>query len=160
MEPPSLGQTSMNSTLNVRPSASLQEAVTQIKSAFKAQVCSLYLYESSSQLLRLLATDGLLPQAVGHTCLRPGEGLAGLVFTHHEVFCTPRAPEHPKFKFIPAIGEEPFQSFIGAPLLSAGGPLGVLVLQYKNERNHSAEEIKKVQESANALIPELGNTSY
>jgi len=130
-------------------------ALSGIKERFSADVCSLYLFESDYQLLRLEATDGLLQSAVGHTCLRPGEGLAGLVFDHQETFCTPIAPEHPKFRYFPNIGEETFQSFIGTPMMQGKEAIGVLILQYLQARDHSLKEMEDLEEAAHELGMEL-----
>ena len=56
----------------------LDKVVKTIASSMVAEVCSIYLRRSTGEL-ELFATEGLNPEAVHNTRLRPGERLVGEV---------------------------------------------------------------------------------
>jgi phosphotransferase system enzyme I (PtsP) len=61
--------------------ARLDQVVKSIARLMVAEVCSIYLRRASGEL-ELFATQGLNPDAVHTTRLRPGEGLVGEVVRH------------------------------------------------------------------------------
>ncbi len=63
------------------------------------------------------------------TTLRLGEGLVGLIAAQAEPLSLEDAPVAPAFAYRPETGEDPFNAFLGVPVLRAGQTLGVLVVQ-------------------------------
>jgi phosphotransferase system enzyme I (PtsP) len=70
----------LREVMAVRESAQarLDKVVVLIASNMVAEVCSLYLRRRDGSL-ELFATEGLNPEAVHNTHLKPGEGLVGLI---------------------------------------------------------------------------------
>ena len=88
--------------------ARLDKVVVLIASNMVAEVCSLYLRRRDASL-ELFATEGLNPEAVHNTHLKPGEGLVGLIAEQAEPMQFPDAQHHPAFSYRPETGEEVYQ---------------------------------------------------
>lgn len=113
-------------------------------------VCSIYLARRSSAL-ELCATHGLKAEAVHHTRLQPGEGLVGLVARRARPFAASDARAHPAFSYKPETGEEPFNTFVGVPILRGGRLVGVLTAQSAEKRQVGEDEIDSLQTVAMVL---------
>lgn len=107
----------------------LEIIVSRIKGALKVDVCSVYLHEEKSGELILLATDGLLPAAVGRVKIPVTEGLVGWVAGRAEPINIVGASNHPRYRYFPETGEERYDSFLGVPIIHHRKLLGVLILQ-------------------------------
>jgi len=130
--------------------ARLDKVVVLIASNMVAEVCSVYLRRRDGSL-ELFATEGLNPEAVHNTHLKPGEGLVGLIAEQAEPMQFPDAQHHPAFSYRPETGEEIYQSFVGVPILRGGHTIGVLTVQNRAQRVYSDEEIEALQTTAMVL---------
>ena len=119
-------------------------AVRIIARSMVAEVCSLYLRRASGDL-ELFATEGLSPDAVHVTRLKPGEGLVGEIVRLGRPLTLSDAPNHPAFAYRPETGEDPYHAFLGVPLLRGGRTIGVLVVQNRTERVYGEEEVEDLQ---------------
>jgi phosphotransferase system enzyme I (PtsP) len=128
----------------------LDTVVRIIAQSMVAEVCSIYLRRASGEL-ELFATQGLKPEAVHTTRLRPGEGLVGEVARTAAPISLSDAPAHPSFAYRPETGEDPYHAFLGAPLLRGGRAIGVLVVQNRSERRYDDEEVEDIQTIAMVL---------
>lgn len=122
----------------------LDMVVRIIATSMVAEVCSLYLRRASGDL-ELFATEGLSPEAVHVTRLRPGEGLVGETVRLGRPLNLPNASAHPAFSYREETGEDPFHAFLAAPLLRGGRAIGVLVVQNQVERTYAEEEVEDLQ---------------
>ncbi|MFC7377416.1 phosphoenolpyruvate--protein phosphotransferase [Brevundimonas sp. GCM10030266] len=128
----------------------LDTVVRIIAQSMVAEVCSIYLRRASGEL-ELFATQGLKPEAVHNTRLRPGEGLVGEVARSAGPISLSDAPAHPSFSYRPETGEDPYHAFLGAPLLRGGRAIGVLVVQNRSERRYDEDEVEDIQTIAMVL---------
>jgi phosphotransferase system enzyme I (PtsP) len=128
----------------------LDTVVRIIAQSMVAEVCSIYLRRASGEL-ELFATQGLKPDAVHNTRLRPGEGLVGEVARSAVPISLSDAPSHPSFSYRPETGEDPYHAFLGAPLLRGGRAIGVLVVQNRSERRYDEDEVEDIQTIAMVL---------
>ena len=128
----------------------LDTVVRIIAQSMVAEVCSIYLRRASGEL-ELFATQGLKPEAVHNTRLRPGEGLVGEVARSAGPISLSDAPSHPSFSYRPETGEDPYHAFLGAPLLRGGRAIGVLVVQNRSERRYDEDEVEDIQTIAMVL---------
>ncbi|WP_223421751.1 phosphoenolpyruvate--protein phosphotransferase [Tateyamaria pelophila] len=135
----------------------LDKITSLIATSIGSEVCSVYLFRDEDTL-ELCATEGLNPEAVHQTRLRLGEGLVGRVARRRQVVNTANAPQESGFRFMPETGEEVFSSFLGIPILRLGETLGVLVVQSKQSREFSADEVYALEVVAMVLaeMAELG----
>ncbi len=124
--------------------ARLDMVVRIIAQSMVAEVCSIYLRRASGEL-ELFATEGLNPTAVHATRLRAGEGLVGEVARSASPLNLSDAANHPNFAHRPETGEDPFHSFLGAPLLRGGRTIGVLVVQNRAARVYDEDEAEDLQ---------------
>ena len=119
----------------------LDEFVSAISSKMHVDVASIYLLRPGEDL-ELSATQGLKRSAVHKTRMKPGEGLVGHVALTARPLNLADAPGHPLFSYRPETGEDPYQSFLGVPILRGGRTLGVLVVQSKENRTFSEDEVE------------------
>ena len=137
--------------------ARLDKIVQLTASSMRSQVCSIYLFRDQDTL-ELCATEGLNAAAVHQTRMRIGEGLVGRVARYNQIINTADAPSAKGFRFMAETGEEIYSSFLGVPIQRLGDSLGVLVVQSKEAREFSADEIYALEVVAMVLaeMTELG----
>ncbi|WP_412551985.1 phosphoenolpyruvate--protein phosphotransferase [Shimia sp. MIT910701] len=128
-----------------------------IATSMGTEVCSIYLFRDEDTL-ELCATEGLNAEAVHQTRMRVGEGLVGRVARTSKVVNTDDAPSAKGFRYMPETGEEIYSSFCGVPVQRLGDNLGVLVVQSKDKRGYSADEVYALEVVAMVLaeMTELG----
>ncbi len=121
------------------------------------EVCSIYLFRDE-ETLELCATQGLNPESVHQTRMKLGEGLVGRVARTGKVINAADAPSSKGFRYMPETGEEIYSSFLGVPIQRLGEKLGVLVVQSKEAREFSADEVYALEVVAMVLaeMTELG----
>ena len=81
------------------------------------------------------------------------EGLTGLVVQRMSPIMEPDAFAHPRFKYFPEAGEDPYHSFLGVPVIESGVVQGVLVVQTMERRPFSANEIRMLVTVGSQLAP-------
>ena len=106
--------------------------------------------------LVLGATVGLKHEAVGRVRMRLDEGLTGLVGEELRPVMVAEAFHHPRFKYFPEAGEDPYHSFLGVPLIEGGTLQGVLVVQTREERTFLPGEVRLLVTVAAQLAPSNG----
>jgi phosphotransferase system enzyme I (PtsP) len=137
--------------------ARLNKITHLIADSMRSEVCSIYLFRDDVTL-ELCATEGLNPESVHQTRMKLGEGLVGRVAKNRQIINTPNAPGAKGFRFMPETGEEVFSSFLGIPIQRLGEALGVLVVQSREAREFSADEVYALEVVAMVLaeMTELG----
>ncbi len=131
--------------------------VTMIREEMQADVCSLYLHDEEKGDLVLVATSGLDQSAVGKVRMSPAEGLTGLVFESRKSLFLQNADKHPSFKYFPETREEEFKTFLGVPIISHRRPLGVLIIQDRENRNYEKIELQLFNTIAGQVAGVLAN---
>jgi len=139
--------------LRASGSAPLTELVRLVASELVSEVCSIYA-QKPGDILELVATEGLNPDAIGHTRLRVGEGIVGLCAATGAVMNLPDAQNHPAFAYRPETGEDPYASMLAVPVRRAGRTLGVIAAQNRNPRHYTEEEVDEMETVA-MLVAEL-----
>ena len=127
----------------------LDQVARIIAGSMVAEVCSIYLRRASGDL-ELFATEGLHPDAVHVTRLKPGEGLVGEIVRQGRPLALSDAPSHPAFSYRPETGEDPFHAFLGVPLLRGGRTVGAVVVQNRSERAYGEDEVEEEKEAISA----------
>ena len=134
------------------------DAITDLMAQeMHVEVCSIYLFRDE-ETLELCATQGLNPEAVHQTRMRLGEGLVGRIAKHGQIINTDNAPGTRGFRYMPETGEEAYSSFLGVPIQRLGETLGVMVVQSKEVRTYSEEEVGVIEVVAMVIaeMTELG----
>ena len=138
-------------------SETLTNIVRLIQGRFHTAVCSVYFYVSRTGELVLGATVGLKAEAIGQVRMRLDEGLTGLVGQKMAPVAVADAFEHPRFKYFPEAGEDPYRSFLGVPLVEGGTLQGVLVVQTREPRQFSPSEVRMLVTVAAQLAALVGD---
>ena len=128
-----------------------------IADSMRCEVCSIYLFRDE-ETLELCATEGLRKESVHKTRMRLGEGLVGRVAKSSSPINTANAPSEKGFRYMPETGEEIYSSFLGVPIQRLGEKLGVLVVQSREARQFSDDEVYAIEVVAMVLaeMTELG----
>jgi len=134
-----------------QPADTLLNVVALIAKRFQTEVCSIYLLEPDRANLVLAATIGLRSQCIGTLRMGVHEGLAGLVAEELHPVAVEHARNHPRFKYFSDAGEEPYQSFLGVPLIDRGVLQGVLVVQTVQPRIFRDPEVRMLVEAASQV---------
>ncbi|MDO9079444.1 MAG: phosphoenolpyruvate--protein phosphotransferase [Desulfuromonadales bacterium] len=119
----------------------LGNIVALVAKRMGTEVCSIYLFDDDGETLRLQASKGLSPRSVGKVSMKLGEGLTGLAVEERRVVSIPEPHNHPRYRYFKETGEERYHSFLGIPLFDRKNPIGVIVIQTKEPRTFTNEEI-------------------
>jgi len=135
----------------------LNRVVRLIANSMHTEVCSVYLFRDD-ETLELCATEGLKRESVHKTRMKLGEGLVGRVAKTSTPINTANAPAEKGFRYMPETGEEIYSSFLGVPIQRLGEKVGVLVVQSKEARQYSDDEIYALEVVAMVVaeMTELG----
>ncbi|MBL0225595.1 MAG: phosphoenolpyruvate--protein phosphotransferase [Geobacteraceae bacterium] len=123
----------------------LDNIVAIVAKRMKTDVCSIYLLEKDGETLMLKATKGLSKSSVDRISMKVHEGLSGLVVESRGMVMTDNAPSHPRYKYFKETREEKFLSFLGFPLFEHKAPMGVIVIQTREARRFSEDEISALR---------------
>jgi phosphotransferase system enzyme I (PtsP) len=120
-----------------RDRAILQDIVEFLSESLNVEVCSIYIYDKSSDELVLNATCGLALDSVGNVRMHSGEGLTGYSFAQQKILNIKNPEKHPNFVYFDNSGEDIYHSFLSVPLIAGGIPVGILVIQRKTPEEFS-----------------------
>lgn len=123
----------------------LDNIVTIVAKRMRTDVCSIYLLDKDGETLVLKATKGLSRASVNRISMKVHEGLSGLVVETRGMVMTDNAPAHPRYKYFKETREEKFLSFLGLPLFERKTPIGVIVIQTREPRRFSDDEISTLR---------------
>ena len=121
-------------------SAALDIIVRRVRRSMRAEVCSIYLVDSSTSEYVLMATRGLNENVAGSVSLKADQGLVSLVGRRAEPVNLEDAHIHPSFHYLSGTGEERYRSFLGVPIIHHRQVLGVLVVQHEDKRRFDEGE--------------------
>ena len=120
--------------------SALDIIVSKVRSAMGTDVCTVYMADHKEESLIFTATEGLNRGVLGSVGVPFGKGLVGQVALREELINTSNAQDHPDFFYLEEIGEDPFNSFLGVPIVHHRAVLGVLVVQQKDARRFDESE--------------------
>jgi phosphotransferase system enzyme I (PtsP) len=140
-------------TMMASGTAPLHDLAQLVADEMVAEVCSIYAMRPGD-LLELLATQGLRAEAIGHTRLRVGEGIVGIVAATGEPLNLADAQNHPGFAYRPETGEGIYASMLAVPVRRAGHTLGVVAVQNRTPRRYNEDEVE-VLETVAMLLAEV-----
>ncbi len=123
----------------------LDNIVTIVAKRMGTDVCSIYLLEKDGETLMLKATKGLSKSSVNKISMKVHEGLSGQVVESRGMVMTDNAPSHPRYKYFKETKEEKFLSFLGLPLFEHKAPIGVIVIQTREARRFTNDEISTLR---------------
>ena len=135
----------------------LDKTVELVAREMDMDVCSIYLLESGDSRLRLVSTHGLDQEAMAEVVLERGEGITGIVVNEMRSIAVPDASAHPGYHHFPGLGEEKFHSYLGVPLAIRTRPVGAIVVQSREQRDFSRDEIQTLNTISAQLVGVVEN---
>jgi phosphotransferase system enzyme I (PtsP) len=136
----------------------LDKLVAMVAATMVADVCSIYLTRGAVH--ELFASEGLKAEAVHRTRLKMGEGLVGLVAESTTFLNLADAPHHERFSYRPETGEDPYNSFLGVPIVRSERTFGVLVVQNRVQRQYTDDEVEALQTVAMVLAEMVASGAF
>jgi GAF domain-containing protein len=120
----------------------LDAVVRLLSEASAVHACFVYLVDRDGSRLELRAASEPYGDLVGTIVLERGEGVAWWALDNREpVFIRENALADPRFKFVPVLEEEHFQSFVSVPVFErAGAPIGAISLHTQAPREFTNPE--------------------
>ncbi len=113
--------------------ASLPDIARLVARELPADASVIYVARAG-EVLELAATHGLNVNAVGHTRLRVGEGIIGMVAASGDTLNLADAQNHPRYVYRAEIGEDAMASMLAVPVKRAGRILGVIAVMSRQAR--------------------------
>src|SRR4029450_4510583 len=95
--------------------------------------------------------------ALGKVTLALGEGLTGTVVKEMRSLNVEDASSHPGCRYFPETKEGEFASFPGVPRAMRNRPVGAIVVQSRERRSYSSDEIQTLQAIAGQLVGVVEN---
>jgi two-component sensor histidine kinase len=120
-----------------------------------------YLVSESRDELVLRAVDDAdaAQELVGKVRLKIGEGLAGWVAQHKEAAAvTHNAFDDSRFKFVPELQEDRFQSMLSVPLSYRGDVIGVINVRTYKPHEYTQTQVRLLQSIASQIAGAVENS--
>ena len=145
-------------TSNMHSEEMLDIVTDVVKSATNSDASAIFLYDESTGLITLDATNGLNPAAVGTVTLQPGEGIVGRVAVEGILISATNAREHESYLPHPAIGDDKYASQVSVPMIQGQNRLvGVLDIHSIEPRVWDLEELEFLRTVAGELAIAIDN---
>jgi signal transduction histidine kinase len=121
-------------------------------SATGADACFVHVVDRDAEELLLMgAAPAEFDEVAGTIRLRLGEGLAGWVARYGEATAVENKWEDSRYRYIPALRGEEFQSMASVPLRRPAGVVGVLNVHSRQPQFFSEEDVARLGEVASLL---------
>lgn len=146
-------------TSNLQLTEMLETVVHVVKSSTSSDACAVFLYQESTGLLTLEATEGLNEASVGNVTLRLGEGIVGRAAIEGRLISAPNARRHESFLAHPAIGDDRYASQVSVPMLLQGQNrlVGILNIHSIEPRVYDQDELEFLRTVAGELAISIEN---
>jgi two-component sensor histidine kinase/putative methionine-R-sulfoxide reductase with GAF domain len=120
-----------------------------------------YLLNDAKEELVLRAVDDAedAQEMIGKVRMKIGEGLAGWVAQHKEAAAiTHNAYRDSRFKFIPELQEDRFQSMLSVPLTYRGDVIGVINVRTHKPHEYTQTQVRLLQSIASQIAGAVENS--
>lgn len=135
----------------------LQKVVSLVAYHMKAAVCSVYLFDETTEELVLTANQGLNPDFIGKLRLKLGEGISGTALKELRAILEGRGSLNPHFKYVPDLHEDQYEAFLAMPILHGDRKVGVLVVQDPQPYYFSDNDVRAFRAIAAQLASTIEN---
>jgi signal transduction histidine kinase len=136
----------------------VQRVADLVTEATRSDVCFVHVLDEDRQ--RLVLTGGTPPfqTLAGKVELALGEGVAGWVAEHALPALVPDKWHDPRYRYIPALRGEDYQSMVSVPMLVLGQRVvGVLNLHSRQPGRYGEADLTLLTQVANLLAPTVDN---
>ncbi len=137
----------------------LNAVVELLSEASAVHACFVYLLEPGAERLVLRAASKPYAHLIGTIALEHGEGLAWWSVERKEpAFIKDEALSDPRFKYVPELAEERFQSLVSVPILGRGeSVIGVISLHTEAPREFTEDEVEFLVSSSSLVASAIEN---
>jgi GAF domain-containing protein len=137
----------------------LGAVVRLLSDASAVHACFAYLLEDDGERLVMRAASEPYAQLAGRIALERGEGLAWWALERREpAFIRDDALADPRFKYVPELAEEKFQSLVSIPILGRdGSAIGIVSLHSEAPREFTQEQVDVLISSASLVAGAIEN---
>lgn len=131
----------------------LTTVMIRISDAVGCDACAFFLFDSGTETLRLIATNGLNANAVGRIVIRLDSGITGLAARTRRTQAASVARNHPAYLNYPLAGDEPYQGHASVPIVLPEGRrlVGVLNLQTLEPHEFRDDQLHLIEAAAESL---------
>ncbi len=135
----------------------LQKVVSLVAYHMKSAVCSVYLYDETSDELVLTANQGLNPDYIGKLRVKLTEGITGQALRELRAIREGKVSQNPNYKYVPNLHEDQYQAFLAVPILHGNRKVGVLVVQDPQPYYFSDNDVRAFRAIAAQLASTIEN---
>lgn len=137
----------------------LASIVELLSEASAVHACFVYLLEPDQDRLVLRAASTPYERLIGEVALARGEGLAWWAAERRQpAFIRDDALSDTRFKYVPELSEERFQSLVSVPILGREGPtIGVISLHTEAPREFTTAEVDFLVSSSSLVAGAIEN---
>ncbi len=151
-----------NSTLDM--DASLQTVVDTVSEVMRVDVCSVFVFDQHRRILRLRATHGLNPRAIGEVELTLGEGVTGWAGQQGKPISVSDVRVENRYQHEPLLDEWAFRSLLAVPIIlfasekhSIETLQGVITVQTREPHEFTHEQISYLEVVAGEIALSIAN---
>lgn len=125
----------------------------------ETQSCQVYLWDKVKHELVLRAADETAAPMINKVRLKLGEGVTGWVARERKhVAIFRNAQQDHRFKYVPNLREEEYQSMLSVPLLARGEMLGVINVRTKEPHSYTKNQVRLLLGIANQVAGTIEKT--
>jgi len=118
-----------------------------------------YLFNDAHDILVLRAVTDGSGEVIGKLRLKVGEGLTGWVAQHKEPVMLGHDAHHDaRFKFVPELQEDKYQSILSVPLIYRGEVLGVINVRTEKAHQYTQTQVRLLQSIASQISGAVENS--
>ena len=118
-----------------------------------------YLFNDAHDTLVLRAVTDGSGEVIGKLRLKVGEGLTGWVAQHKEPVMLGHDAHHDaRFKFVPELQEDKYQSILSVPLIYRGEVLGVINVRTEKAHEYTQTQVRLLQSIASQISGAVENS--
>ena len=120
--------------------SALRVLVHRTREVMDADVCTVYFTDDTRRRHVAAATDGLSSRIVGNVQFEFGKGLIGRVAESRQPVNLDQVPLELDHSFLLQTGAEPYQGFLGVPVIHKAKVQGVLLVRQRQTRRFDDED--------------------
>jgi sugar diacid utilization regulator/putative methionine-R-sulfoxide reductase with GAF domain len=125
----------------MEPDALLELIIAETTGAMEVEVCSIYLYEESTDDVVLTATNGLDTGNIGRARLKSGQGVTGWVAANRQPLVVPDVTREPRFQFLRGVDQKRLLAMLSVPIVAGERAIGVVNVQSEERRDFDRADI-------------------
>lgn len=133
----------------------LAEVVKLVSETMQADSCLIYLAQDHHLILKVSKIPH--PKMINKVAMKFGEGITGWVAQQRKIaLLSEKSYTDSRFKLIPHLDEDRWEAFISVPILFKDEVVGVINVQHRKKKIHTAGEIQLLK----TIAAQVGGAIY